>query len=153
MEGMYKVCEVKLTYSTKVKSSERAVIRNSCDAYSLLSGFIYDSDTIQYREYLKLILLNRANKVLGVVHLSEGGTSETNADIKISIGHNNPNSESGNPNADNDHKSVSNLILHPTADIALVKLSAPVTFTDKIAPIYISNTQSYANNTICEIAG
>lgn len=77
----------------------------------------------------------------------------TNADIKISIGHNNPNSESGNPNADNDHKSVSNLILHPTADIALVKLSAPVTFTDKIAPIYISNTQSYANNTICEIAG
>ena len=39
MEGMYKVCEVKLTYSTKVKSSERAVIRNSCDAYSLLSGF------------------------------------------------------------------------------------------------------------------
>lgn len=83
MEGMYKVCEVKLTYSTKVKSSERAVIRNSCDAYSLLSGFIYDSDTIQYREYLKLILLNRANKVLGVVHLSEGGTSETNADIKI----------------------------------------------------------------------
>ena len=80
---MYKVCEVKLTYSTKVKSSERAVIRNSNDAYSLLSGFIYDSDTIQYREYLKLILLNRANKVLGVVHLSEGGTSETNADIKI----------------------------------------------------------------------
>ena len=83
MEEMYKVCEVKLTYRTKVKSSERAVIKSSSDAYSLLSGSVYDSDTIQYREYLKLILLNKANKVLGVVHLSEGGTSETSADLKI----------------------------------------------------------------------
>ena len=83
MEEMYKVCEVKLTYRTKVKSSERAVIKSSNDAYSLLSGSVYDSDTIQYREYLKLILLNKANKVLGVVHLSEGGTSETSADLKI----------------------------------------------------------------------
>lgn len=83
MEEMYKVCEVKLTYRTKVKSSERAVIKSSNDAYSLLSGSVYDSDTIQYREYLKLVLLNKANKVLGVVHLSEGGTSETSADLKI----------------------------------------------------------------------
>ncbi len=29
MEGMYKVCDVKLTYNTKVKSSERAVIKDS----------------------------------------------------------------------------------------------------------------------------
>ena len=53
MEGMYKVCEVKLTYSTKVKSSERACIASSLDAYQFLIKHIYDPETIQYREYLK----------------------------------------------------------------------------------------------------
>lgn len=65
MEGMYKVCDVKLTYNTKVKSSERAVIKDSNSAYSLLMNHIYDSETIQYREYMKLILLNNAKRVLG----------------------------------------------------------------------------------------
>lgn len=62
MEGMYKVCDVKLTYNTKVKSSERTVIKDSNSAYSLLMNHIYDSETIQYREYMKLILLNNAKK-------------------------------------------------------------------------------------------
>lgn len=83
MEGMYKVCDVKLTYKTKVKSSERAVIKDSNNAYSLLMNHIYDSETIQYREYVKLILLNRAHKVLGIVHISEGGLDSTSADIRI----------------------------------------------------------------------
>ena len=83
MEGMYKVCDVKLTYNTKVKSSERAVIKDSNSAYSLLMNHIYDSETIQYREYMKLILLNRAHKVLGIVHISEGGLDSTSADIRI----------------------------------------------------------------------
>ena len=83
MEGMYKVSDVKLTYKTKVKSSERAVIKDSNNAYSLLMNHIYDSETIQYREYVKLILLNRAHKVLGIVHISEGGLDSTSADIRI----------------------------------------------------------------------
>ena len=62
---MYKVCDVKLTYNTKVKSSERAVIKDSNSAYSLLMNHIYDSETIQYREYVKLILLNNAKKGIG----------------------------------------------------------------------------------------
>ena len=80
MEGMYKVCDVKLTYNTKVKSSERAVIKDSNSAYSLLMNHIYDSGTIQYREYMKLILLNNAKRVLGIVHISEDSTF---ADIRI----------------------------------------------------------------------
>lgn len=83
MEGMYKVCDVKLTYSTKVKSSERAVIKTSKDAYTLLLEHIYDPDTIEHKEYFKVMLLNRANKVLGVSHISEGGINETSADIRI----------------------------------------------------------------------
>ena len=80
MEGMYKVCDVKLTYNTKVKSSERAVIKDSNSAYSLLMNHIYDSETIQYREYMKL---NNAKRVLGIVHISEGGLDSTSADIRI----------------------------------------------------------------------
>lgn len=83
MEGMYKVCDVKLTYSTKVKSSERAVIKTSKDAYTLLLEHIYDPDTIEHKEYFKVILLNRSSKVLGVSHISEGGINETSADIRI----------------------------------------------------------------------
>ena len=80
---MYKVCDVKLTYNTKVKSSERAVIKDSNSAYSLLMNHIYDSETIQYREYMKLILLNNAKRVLGIAHISEGGLDSTFADIRI----------------------------------------------------------------------
>ena len=35
MEGILKVCDVKLTYNTKVKSSERPVIVQAADVYKL----------------------------------------------------------------------------------------------------------------------
>ena len=66
MENVLKVCDVKLTYKTKVKSSERPVIHNSEDIYRLVVDHVYNEGTIQYKEYLKLILLNNSSKVLGV---------------------------------------------------------------------------------------
>lgn len=83
MEGVLKVCDVKLTYSTKIKSSERPVIISSLDTYRLLIDHVYDDGIIQYKEELKLILLNNACKVLGVAHISEGGINETSADLRI----------------------------------------------------------------------
>lgn len=83
MEGILKVCDVKLTYNTKVKSSERPVIHNSEDIYRLLVDHVYNEGTIQHKEYLKLILLNNSSKVLGVSNISEGGINETSADIRI----------------------------------------------------------------------
>lgn len=83
MEGILKVCDVKLTYNTKVKSSERPVIHNSEDIYRLLVDHVYNKGTIQHKEYLKLILLNNSSKVLGVSNISEGGINETSADIRI----------------------------------------------------------------------
>ena len=44
---------------------------------------MYNEGTIQYKEYLKLILLNNSSKVLGVSNISEGGINETSADIRI----------------------------------------------------------------------
>ena len=66
MESQYKVCEVKLAEN----------------AYKILLS-VFDSETIQYKEFFKVILMNRANKVLGVCHISEGGLNETSADIRI----------------------------------------------------------------------
>lgn len=83
MENVLKVCDVKLTYKTKVKSSERPVIVLAEDVYRLLVDHVYNEGTIQYKEYLKLILLNKAGKLLGVAHISEGGIDETSADIRI----------------------------------------------------------------------
>ncbi len=77
-----KVSEVKLTYEPKVKVSERYKINSSKDCNYLLTLFCYDLSTIEYKESFKVMLLNNANKVLGVVNMSEGGTESAIVDIK-----------------------------------------------------------------------
>jgi DNA repair protein RadC len=77
-----KVAEVRLTYKTKVKPSERIVIKQSKDAYDIfISG--WNQDTLEYVEEFKILLLNRSNKVLGTAPISIGGTSGTVTDVKI----------------------------------------------------------------------
>lgn len=82
MEEKLKVCEVKLTYQTKIKASERETVYSSKEAYKLFLS-VFDTETIQYKESMKVILLSRARKVLGVCSISEGGIDETSADIRI----------------------------------------------------------------------
>lgn len=78
-----KVSEVKLTYTTKVKASERYSITSPDDLYKFLIDYVFDSETIELRESFKLILLNRANKVLGFSSLFEGGISATITDVRM----------------------------------------------------------------------
>ncbi|KAA6329415.1 hypothetical protein EZS27_021778 [termite gut metagenome] len=107
MENPFTVNEVKLSYKLKQKASERPKVFDSNSIYKVLLN-CYDSDTIEYRESFKVLLLNRGNKVLGVMNISEGGISETTVDIRlilqaallgnasnIAISHNHP---SGNVN-------------------------------------------------------
>lgn len=75
------LAEVKLVFKTKVKPSERVTIVSSLSAYKLLIS-IYDKETIEYKEYMKVLLLNQSNKVLGVHNLSEGGIDGTYADVR-----------------------------------------------------------------------
>ena len=82
MEEKLKVCEVKLTYKSKIKASEREQVQSSEKAYKLLLS-VFDTETIQYRESLKMLLLNRAKKVLGICSISEGGINETSADLHL----------------------------------------------------------------------
>jgi len=75
------VAEVKISYSTQVKASDRPQITKSCDAEEILRNH-WDHGTIEHTETMKLILLNRANRVLGITTLSTGGTSGCIIDAK-----------------------------------------------------------------------
>src|SRR5450759_3250817 len=76
------VAEVKITYVTKVKPSERPAIKNSHDAHKIFFDS-WDIATIEHKETVKMLLLNRANKVLGITTLSEGGLSGTVTDVRM----------------------------------------------------------------------
>lgn len=77
-----KVAEVQITYRPSFKVSERLQISRSQDAYRI---FIqeWDSGKIELLEEFKILLLNRRNRVLGIVHISSGGLSGTVADPKV----------------------------------------------------------------------
>ena len=76
------VAEVELVYRTKVKPSQRPKITTSVDAYEILQK-IWDRDKIELVEEFKVLLLNRSNKVLGVLDASSGGITGTVADPRI----------------------------------------------------------------------
>ena len=76
------VAEVSLTYLTKVKPSDRPAIKNSHDAHKIFFDS-WDQSTIEHKETFKMLLLNRANKVLGITTISEGGLSGTVTDVRL----------------------------------------------------------------------
>lgn len=82
MENLFTINEVKLSYQRKTNMREQPKIACSESVYQLLLK-CYDSDTIDYRESFKIILLNQSNGVLGIMNISEGGISETSVDIRL----------------------------------------------------------------------
>lgn len=74
------VAEIEITYKNAVRPSERAKIASSKDAFELLKSLW--SDKIEYVEEFYVLLMNKANKVLGVTKISEGGTSGCLVDPK-----------------------------------------------------------------------
>ncbi|MGN6601374.1 MAG: JAB domain-containing protein [Ginsengibacter sp.] len=77
-----KVAEVELIYKSKVKASERPVIRSSKDSCDVLRQ-IWDQNKIELLEEFKVLLLNRGNKVIGVYDVSKGGITGTVADQRL----------------------------------------------------------------------
>lgn len=75
-----KVAEVKLSYTTKVKASERVKVVSSSDAEKVLRE---SWEYMEYVESFKVLLLNRSNRVLGVATISKGGVSATVVDPKV----------------------------------------------------------------------
>lgn len=80
MKADYTVGEVELTY--KSTSKARSKIYSSEDAYKYLLP-TYKEGTICYKEYFKVLFLNQASQVLGYTLISEGGITETCADVRV----------------------------------------------------------------------
>jgi DNA repair protein RadC len=74
------ISEITVSYrSSKIASK---TIKCSSDAYDLLKQS-WNENTIELFEEFKIILLNRANNVLGIYQVSSGGVSGTIADAKL----------------------------------------------------------------------
>jgi DNA repair protein RadC len=78
----YQVAEIQLSYKSNVKASQRPKISNSKDAYEVFLSS-WDYSKIEFVEQFKVMLTNRANKVLEIFELSSGGVSGTVADPKL----------------------------------------------------------------------
>ena len=76
------VAEVQLIYKSKVKPSERPQIRSSKDCYEILKQ-TWDEDKIELVEQFKVMLLNKAQRVLGIYEMSTGGVAGTVADTRL----------------------------------------------------------------------
>jgi len=77
---MKKVSEIKISYSCSNRS--KVLVKNSQEVWNVAISH-WDLNIIEYQEEMKLVLLNRANEVLGIYNLSKGGTTSTIIDIKI----------------------------------------------------------------------
>lgn len=67
------VSEIKVLYSLKQKQSELHHVKSSVDSHEVLRNIW--STNIDYKEEFMILLLNRANKVIGYNHISSGGAS------------------------------------------------------------------------------
>jgi DNA repair protein RadC len=76
------VNEVCLKYKTKVKSSELPKIGGSIDCVNIFRSINHYNDNCDIYECFYVIYLSRANKVLSVMLISEGGTVGTVVDLK-----------------------------------------------------------------------
>lgn len=80
--SMFQVSEISVSYRPKFKASERPNISSSKDCYNILSQS-WDCNKIELLEQFKIMLLNRANRVLGIYEVSSGGMAGTVADPKL----------------------------------------------------------------------
>lgn len=117
---LYNISEIKLTYTRKVKAKDRPKISSSEDAHKLFREN-WDDLTINLFEEFKILLLDRNNRCMGIVPISQGGVSGTFVDAKlvfssalkaracgIILGHNHP---SGNTNPSNNDKELTKRLI------------------------------------------
>lgn len=77
-----KAAEIELVYKTKVKMSERPQVQSPTDAYGILLDN-WNMNLIELQEEFKMLLLNRALRVLGIVTISKGNKSATLVDVGL----------------------------------------------------------------------
>lgn len=76
------VSEIELYYKSKIKYSNTIKINSSKDAADLFNQY-WDQSKIEFVEQFKVLLLNRANKAIGMLTISSGTTTATVVDVKL----------------------------------------------------------------------
>lgn len=74
------VAEIKVSYSTT--STPKIKITSVNKAFEVILS-LWDLDTIELQEEFKVLLINRANEVLGIYPLSRGGITGTVVDSRL----------------------------------------------------------------------
>ncbi len=74
------IAEVQISYSSKVPAKDRLQVKTSSSAADALR-LVYPG--MEHKEYFYVLLLNRANKILGYYQVSSGGISGTVVDQRI----------------------------------------------------------------------
>lgn len=84
-QGIFLVAEIELYYKTKMKIEDQPVIKSTQSAYNIILSHRYHY-TLEYQEEFKILLLNCAGRVLGMVDISKGGMTGTVVDAKMIFG-------------------------------------------------------------------
>ncbi|MBL7738442.1 MAG: JAB domain-containing protein [Chitinophagaceae bacterium] len=79
------VAEIELIYKPFVKLSVQPKISSSRDAYEIFRAK-WNPNKIQFVEQLKVMLLTKANTIIGIIEISSGNAGSTIADPKLIIG-------------------------------------------------------------------
>ncbi len=78
LEVLNNVSEIDIVYKKKVtcKASERPMISTSSDGYKVCLHY-WNQDKIELLEEFKVLFLSRANRVLQILPVSQGGITGT----------------------------------------------------------------------------
>lgn len=82
MTNLTGIAEIKVSYSTNVPKEARLKTNGPYDSFKILYQS-WDKDNIELFETVKVMLLNRANQVLGIYTVATGGTSGCHVDAKM----------------------------------------------------------------------
>jgi DNA repair protein RadC len=106
-----RIAEIEVKYSTKIEPSERVQITCSKDAADAFRSVW--RTPLELKECFYAMYLNRANKVLGILLISEGGLSGCSVDVRsiysaalkanssyVILAHNHPSGQSSPSDAD-----------------------------------------------------
>lgn len=79
--SFFNVQEIEITYRNQVPPSKRPKISSTRSAVEVLRPFF--ENYIEHKEAFFIVLLNNANRVLGVSRISEGGQTGTFVDVRV----------------------------------------------------------------------
>ena len=81
MEQFAQISEIEVVYKTKVKAKDRPKITDSRSAFNIIFP-LFNADTVELLESFYILLLNKANALLGYRLLSTGGMAGTVVDVR-----------------------------------------------------------------------